>query len=101
VTYHVELSPERPDPDTPSARELYRALREDATGEPGKRVKGLLERLRDDPGQVRAQSRAFHPGDWWAAEVEMPNGSTWWVVWRLEGTVVKVRWIGPDPHELL
>lgn len=99
MVHRILLSSERPDPDTPSAQEAYRALREDPTGEPGKRIKVVLERLRDNPGQVRAHSRAYRPGTWWAAEIEMPDEPLWWIIWRLdaEAGAVHVRWIGPEP----
>jgi hypothetical protein len=48
----LRLDRNNPGPAIPSALEAYRALRADG-GEAGKRIKDVLERLRDDPGKVR------------------------------------------------
>jgi len=63
----------------------------------GKQIKSVLERLRSDPGQVRAESLRYRP-DGWIVLVEMVDESTWWVIWRqpLPG-IVDVLWIGPQP----
>jgi hypothetical protein len=69
--------------------------------EPGIRLKELLERLIEDPGKIRGYSRAYRPGDWWLTEVEMPSQSFWWVIWRMDESRVRVRWISPSPQEFI
>ena len=96
MPYKIRLSSEKPDSDTPSALEAYQALRKDPSAEPGKRIKEVFERLREDPGGVRRQSARYRP-DWWMAEVEMPDESIWWIAWKIEGDNINVRWIGPRP----
>lgn len=92
----LRLDKNRPGPDIPSALETYRTLREDG-GESGKRIKSVLERLLSDPGKVRGESLRYRP-DGWIVLVEMPDESTWWIIWRqpMPGTV-DVLWIGPQP----
>ena len=93
----LSLERVRPDPDTPSALGYYWALRED-DGEAGLRIRDVLDALRCEPGKVREHSLRYRPGDWWAAEVQMPDASTWWVVWRERGDdLVQARYIGPEP----
>jgi hypothetical protein len=92
----LRLDKNRPAPAIPSALETYRALREDG-GEAGKRIKSALERLRSTPGKARGESLRYRP-DAWMILVEMPDESTWWVIWRQpEPHLVDVLWIGPQP----
>jgi hypothetical protein len=92
----LRLDKNRPAPSIPSALETYRVLREDA-GEAGKRIKSALERLRSDPGKARGESLRYRPGAWMIL-VEMPDESTWWLIWRQPAPdVVDVLWIGPQP----
>ena len=99
MSHRLELSSERPDSDTPSALEYYRALREDPDSEAGLRLRDLLEQLAENPGKVREKSRAYRPGAMWLTEVDMPSHTKWWVIWSMDEKRVKVRWIGPDPRE--
>jgi hypothetical protein len=92
----LRLDKNRPGPTIPSALETYRALREDG-GENGKRIKAVLERLRNDPGKVRGDSLRYRPNAWMVL-VEMVDESTWWVIWRQpQPDQVDVLWIGPQP----
>jgi len=92
----VRLDKNQPGPRIPSALETYRALREDG-GETGKRIKGVLERLLNDPGKVRGESLRYRP-DGWIVLVEMEDESIWWVIWRQSAPdLVDVLWIGPQP----
>jgi len=92
----LRLDKNRPGPSIPSALETYRALRE-AGGEAGKRIKTVLERLGSDPGKVRGEGLRYRPNAWMVL-VEMPDDSTWWVMWRPdEPDIVDVLWIGPEP----
>lgn len=55
------------------------------------------ERLRSDPGKVRGESLRYRP-DAWMVWIEMPDKSTWWVIWRQpEPDMVDVLWIGAQP----
>jgi hypothetical protein len=93
---HLRLDKNRPAPSIPSALETYRALREDG-GEAGKRIKSVLERLRGNPGKARGESLRYRP-DAWMVLVDMPDHSTWWVIWRQpEHDVIDVLWIGQEP----
>lgn len=92
----LRLDKNRPGKDIPSALETYRALREDGS-ETGKRIKDVLQQLRDDPGKARGQSLRYRP-DAWVILVEMADQSTWWVIWRQpEPGAVDILWIGPQP----
>jgi hypothetical protein len=92
----LRLDKNQPGPQIPSALETYRALREDS-GEYGKRVKSVLERLRSNLGKVRGESLRYRP-DGWIVLVEMTDGSTWWIIWRQPSPdMVDVLWIGPQP----
>jgi hypothetical protein len=97
VSRKLVLSKARPEADSPSAFETYKALREDG-GAFGLRIKDVLADLISDAGKVRENSLAFRPGAWWATETETPDESIWWVVWRDDGETVFVRWIGPSPR---
>jgi hypothetical protein len=92
----LRLDRNNPGPTIPSALETYRALRADG-GETGKRIKEVLERLRDDPGKVRGNSLRYRPNAW-IVLVEMVDGMTWWVIWRQsQPDAVDILWIGPQP----
>jgi hypothetical protein len=92
----LRLDKNRPGPQIPSALETYQALREDG-GDVGKRIKEVLQQLRDDPGKARGQSLRYRP-DGWIILVEIVDQSTWWVIWRQpEPDAVDVLWIGPQP----
>lgn len=56
----LRLDRNNPGPTIPSVLKTYRALRTDG-GEAGKRIKDVLERLRDDPGKVHAAACATAP----------------------------------------
>lgn len=93
----LRLDKNSPGPTIPSALECYRALRADG-GECGKRIKDVLQQLRDDPGKVRARSLRYRPNAW-IALVDMPDHSVWWVIWRQPGPdAIDVLWIGPEPE---
>lgn len=93
---HLRLDKNRPGPDIPSALETYRAPREDG-GESGKRIKSVLERLLSDPGEARGESLRYRP-EGWTILAEMPDESTWWVIWRQPAPdMVNVLSIGPQP----
>jgi hypothetical protein len=93
---HLRLDKNRPGPLIPSALETYRALREDG-GEDGKRIKGVLERLRSDPGRARGESLRYR-SDGWIVLAEMADESTWWIIWRKPSPdMVDVLWIGTQP----
>jgi hypothetical protein len=54
----------------------------------------VLERLRSDPGKVCGESLRYRP-DGWIVLAEMPDDSTWWVIWRQPmADMVDVLWIG-------
>ena len=92
----LRLSGDRPRPDVPSALDTYRALRESG-GEDGKRVKRVLERLRDNPGRVRGDSLRYRP-DGWLVLVEMTDKSICWIIWHQPADgLVDILWIGPEP----
>lgn len=92
----LRLDQNNPGPTIPSALETYRALRADG-GEEGKRIKDVLERLRDDPGKVRGSSLRYRPNAW-IVLVDMPDEMTWWVIWRqTQPDAVDILWIGPQP----
>ena len=92
----LRLDRNNPGPTIPSALETYRALRADG-GEAGKRIKDVMERLRDDPGKVRGSSLRYRPNAW-IVLVEMADETTWWAIWRQsQPDAVDILWIGPQP----
>ncbi|SRR5712691_3179360 len=93
ASMRLRLDRNNPGPAIPSALETYRALRADG----GKRIKEVLERLREDPGKVRGSSLRYRP-DAWIVLVGMADETTWWVIWRQsEPDAVDILWIGPQP----
>src|SRR5579863_10034556 len=92
----LRLDRNNPGPTIPSALETYRALRADG-GEGGKRIKQVLERLREDPGKVRGSSLRYR-ADAWIVLVEMADETTWWIIWRQpDPDAVDILWIRPQP----
>lgn len=92
----LRLDKNRPGPQIPSALETYQALPQGG-GNAGKRIKEVLQQLRDDTGKARGQSLRYRP-DGWIVPVEMDDQTTWWVIWRQrEADAVDVLWIGPEP----
>ncbi len=91
MTYQLQFRDE--------ALAAYRTLRADEANEAGKRMKAALERLIDDPGQAKADSARWESlaGKVWALAVDMPDGSSWLILWAEEPEVIEIFYVGPAP----